>query len=40
MGFGQYRPLQPNTSAAGRNANRRVVVVILGRGRPGDGMPP
>jgi len=31
VGYGEHRPVQPNTSAAGRNANRRVVVVILGR---------
>jgi len=31
LGFGQYRPAMPNTTAAGRNANRRVEVVILGR---------
>jgi shikimate 5-dehydrogenase len=33
VGYGQYRPLQDNTSASGRNANRRVVVIIMGRGR-------
>jgi chemotaxis protein MotB len=31
MGFGPYRPASPNDSAAGRNANRRVEVVILGQ---------
>ena len=30
MGFGQYRPASANDDAVGRNANRRVVVVILG----------
>ncbi len=30
LGFGQYRSVAPNTTAAGRNANRRVEVVILG----------
>jgi chemotaxis protein MotB len=29
MGFGQYRPATTNTNVAGRNANRRVAVVIL-----------
>lgn len=31
VGFGQYRPVMPNTTTEGRNANRRVAVVILGR---------
>jgi chemotaxis protein MotB len=31
IGYGEHRPVQPNTTPAGRNANRRVVVVILGR---------
>lgn len=31
LGFGQYRPVMANTTVAGRNANRRVAVVILGR---------
>lgn len=35
IGFGEFRPSQPNDTAAGRNANRRVVVVILS----GDGAP-
>jgi chemotaxis protein MotB len=30
IGFGQYRPSMPNLTAAGRNANRRVEVVVLG----------
>ena len=29
MGFGQYRPATSNDTVAGRNANRRVAVVIL-----------
>jgi len=29
MGFGQYRPAANNNNVAGRNANRRVAVVIL-----------
>ncbi len=28
-GYGQYRPIAANTTPAGRNANRRVVVMIL-----------
>lgn len=31
LGFGPYRPVGPNSSAAGRNANRRVQLVILSR---------
>jgi chemotaxis protein MotB len=31
IGYADQRPSQPNSSAAGRNANRRVVVMILGR---------
>jgi chemotaxis protein MotB len=30
IGLGEFRPLHPNDSAAHRNANRRVVLVILG----------
>ena len=29
IGYGEKRPMHPNTTAEGRNANRRVVVVIL-----------
>jgi chemotaxis protein MotB len=29
VGFGQFHPRQPNTSAEGRNANRRVAVLVL-----------
>jgi chemotaxis protein MotB len=29
VGFGEFHPLQPNTSAEGRNANRRVAVLVL-----------
>src|SRR5450631_1892855 len=35
MGFGQYRPATSNDNTTGRNANRRVAVVILG----GDNVP-
>jgi chemotaxis protein MotB len=35
IGFGEYRPLQPNDTPAHRDANRRVVIVILaGQGAP------
>jgi chemotaxis protein MotB len=35
IGFGEYRPAQPNDTVAGRDANRRVVIVILaGEGAP------
>lgn len=30
LGFGEFRPLQSNDTPAGRNANRRVLIVILG----------
>ena len=35
VGLGEYRPVQSNATASGRNANRRVVLVILGS----EGMP-
>jgi chemotaxis protein MotB len=35
IGLGEFRPMQSNATAGGRNANRRVVLVILGS----DGMP-
>jgi len=35
IGFGEYRPAQSNSTGAGRDANRRVVIVILaGEGAP------
>jgi chemotaxis protein MotB len=35
IGFGEYRPAQANDTVAGRDANRRVVIVILaGEGAP------
>ena len=38
VGYGQYRPLQPNSSAAGRNANRRVAIIILGSKHSGSAL--
>ena len=35
IGLGEHRPIQPNETPEGRNANRRVVLVILG----GNGLP-
>jgi chemotaxis protein MotB len=29
IGYGEHRPTHPNTTEAGRNANRRVIIVIL-----------
>lgn len=37
IGFGETRPSSPNTTLAGRNANRRVEVVILGRDNAPEG---
>jgi len=35
IGFGEYRPAQANDTVAGRDANRRVIIVILaGEGAP------
>jgi len=39
IGLGEYRPAKPNTSAEGRNANRRVVLVILGTEDAAEGSP-
>jgi chemotaxis protein MotB len=39
MGFGPYRPMASNDNANGRNANRRVAVVILDSARPQEGSP-
>jgi chemotaxis protein MotB len=36
VGFGQFHPRQPNTSAEGRNANRRVAVLVLEAVAPGE----
>jgi chemotaxis protein MotB len=36
VGFGEYHPLQPNETVAGRNANRRVAILILESSVPGE----
>src|SRR5580692_10307693 len=36
VGFGEFHPRQPNTSAEGRNANRRVAVLVLEAVVPGE----
>jgi chemotaxis protein MotB len=36
IGYGEFAPVQPNATAAGRNANRRVEIVILGRDSKGE----
>ncbi len=35
VGFGQYHPRQPNDTSDGRNANRRVVILVLEEVLPG-----
>jgi chemotaxis protein MotB len=30
VAYGEHRPVQPNTTPEGRNANRRVLIVVLG----------
>jgi len=35
VGFGEFHPRQPNDTAEGRNANRRVVVLVLEEVSPG-----
>jgi chemotaxis protein MotB len=35
VGFGQFHPRQPNTTAEGRNANRRVAILVLEEVSPG-----
>jgi chemotaxis protein MotB len=36
VGFGEYHPRQPNDSSEGRNANRRVAVLVLEAVSPGE----
>jgi chemotaxis protein MotB len=31
MGYGEYQPVMPNSTETGRNANRRVEVMVMGR---------
>ena len=38
VGFGQYHPIESNATAAGRNANRRVAILILEQARVGDAL--
>ena len=35
VGFGEFHPRQPNTSVEGRNANRRVAILVLEAVAPG-----
>jgi len=37
LGFGEHRPLQPNDTEAGRSANRRVLLAILGEDEVAEG---
>jgi len=37
LGLGEFRPAAPNDTAEGRNANRRVLLVILGSDQPPEG---
>jgi flagellar motor protein MotB len=39
IGLGEYRPVKSNTTSEGRNANRRVVIVILSPDSRSDGAP-
>jgi chemotaxis protein MotB len=36
VGFGEFHPRQPNTTAEGRNANRRVAILVLEAVSPGE----
>ena len=38
LGFGEYRPTQPNDTPEGRAANRRVLLAILNRDRSGQSL--
>jgi len=38
VGYGEFRPTSPNATAAGRNANRRVEVLIFNRDAGADGL--
>jgi chemotaxis protein MotB len=38
VGFGEFHPRQPNDSADGRNANRRVAILVLEQVAPGAAM--
>ncbi len=40
VGYGEQRPRKPNTSEAGRNANRRVVLIILAQPESDETLPP
>jgi chemotaxis protein MotB len=37
LGFGEHRPAQPNATEAGRRANRRVLLAILGQDEMAEG---
>jgi chemotaxis protein MotB len=39
IGLGEYRPVKSNTTPEGRNANRRVVIVILSPASSSDSAP-
>jgi chemotaxis protein MotB len=32
IGYGQFRPVDSNQTVAGRNANRRIEIIIVGSG--------
>jgi chemotaxis protein MotB len=38
-GYGEFRPVAPNTTDAGRNRNRRVLIVVMERPDPADPAP-